>query len=265
MTTAAPYHVSSRFYDQYLAPQRLALEERIAALAVDRSCRTCCDFACGTGSLLAELAAKGLAVSGCDISPAMLHLARKTTGIGDDALLAVADMRQFRPPWPVDLATCNYDSLNYLLTLQDWNAFFLNVFASLSPGGAFVFDVITQFDLEECWPSHRSVVEADDFVCVRTANYDTATGIGYEDMTWFLWGEDGWRICVERHEHSAFPLEEILESLERAGFKRIRAIDGDTNGELRDDTQRIQLYAERPSSPSGRVDLEAAFHPEASK
>jgi len=61
------------------------------------------------------------------------------------------DLRTFRLPVRVHLATSMFDSLNHLLTVSDLQAAFRRVFAALHPGGHFVFDVNNELCYTTLW------------------------------------------------------------------------------------------------------------------
>src|SRR5207245_9724675 len=70
-------------------------------------------------------------------------------------------MRALRFHDEFDLVTSWYDSLNYLLRLDDLNKTFAGVFRSLRPGGSFLFDMNTPGTLSKGWQRHPSFVEVD--------------------------------------------------------------------------------------------------------
>ena len=96
------------------------------------------DVGCGTGSSFLPLTTRGYRVTGCDISPEMVALARARAGRSANVL--VADMR--RLPWMArfDLITCLDDAVNYLLERADLEAALASMWAALRPGGILIFD-----------------------------------------------------------------------------------------------------------------------------
>jgi SAM-dependent methyltransferase len=113
--------------------------ERTAA-RLGASGRTLLDVACGTGKSFLPFLERGYAVTACDISPAMVALARaKAPGTE----VFVADMRALGRVGSFDLVTCLDDSLNYLTDEGDLDAAFAALAANLAPTGVLVFDVNT--------------------------------------------------------------------------------------------------------------------------
>ena len=134
------------------------------------------DLACGTGTLALMQVELGYEVLGIDASPAMLEQARQKAAAARVGLeLMQADMRTFVVREPVDLVTCFYDTLNYLLTEAELLACFRAIRAALVPGGMCYFDMATEYFLREYW---RGVEEytSDDYRHTMTSSFDEITG-----------------------------------------------------------------------------------------
>jgi SAM-dependent methyltransferase len=97
------------------------------------------DVACGTGKSFLPMIARGWRVTGCDLSPAMLELARAKAG--DRARLSVADMRELPVFGEFDLVWSLGDALNYQYTTDDLASALRGMAANLAPDGLLLFDV----------------------------------------------------------------------------------------------------------------------------
>src|SRR4051794_30415002 len=120
--------------------------DSLEALALENGLRgrRVLDLACGTGKSFLPMLARGYSVSACDVSPAMVELAReKVTAAGAQAQLFVADMRALPPTAPADLITCLDDAVNYLLSADELAAALRGMARALALGGVAVFDVNT--------------------------------------------------------------------------------------------------------------------------
>ena len=74
------------------------------------------DCACGTGNVSFELAKLGLEVTGVDLAPHMIQIAReKAKEFAPPPRFFVADLCDFDLGEQFQTATCLYDSLNYIL------------------------------------------------------------------------------------------------------------------------------------------------------
>ncbi|MFQ5627346.1 MAG: class I SAM-dependent DNA methyltransferase [bacterium] len=100
------------------------------------------DVACGTGHFVQYLCTWGIPVIGVDYSPAMLAVARKR-GRNGCATFLQQDMRKLKLPYKVDIMTCNFDSLNHLLTYADLFRTFQQFSKNLHSNGSVIFDLIT--------------------------------------------------------------------------------------------------------------------------
>src|SRR5438874_13780015 len=80
------------------------------------------ELACGTGRCQLPLAGAGHLVTGLDISPAMLHLARQkvdAAGLADRVRLVQGDMREFDLGHRFGLAFIALNSLMHLETREE--------------------------------------------------------------------------------------------------------------------------------------------------
>jgi SAM-dependent methyltransferase len=99
------------------------------------------DVACGTGNSYREMLGRGWEVVGCDISPAMIELARgKTAG---DVRLVVSDMRRLPTFGRFDLVWALTDPINYLLNASELAMALEGMRRNLAPHGLLVFDLNT--------------------------------------------------------------------------------------------------------------------------
>jgi SAM-dependent methyltransferase len=128
---------------------------------IEAACRKYCSFrarrllepACGSGRLVAELAARGYRMTGFDLSrPSLDYLKRRLARRGLRAAVLEADMADFRLPGPVDAAYCTFDSFRHLLTEEAARQHLQCVAESLRPGGIYVlgFHLLPLDASEEC-------------------------------------------------------------------------------------------------------------------
>ena len=111
--------------------------------------KTALDLACGTGVLCEILATNGMDVWGMDFSAGMIDIARQ----GNSSIhYDVADMTTYRPEKQFDLVTCTGDAINHIRELSDVEKIFRNVYAYLTPGGAFVFDMLNENEVSDSEP-----------------------------------------------------------------------------------------------------------------
>jgi SAM-dependent methyltransferase len=116
------------------------------------------DVGCGTGKSLVPMLERGWRCSGCDISPAMIRIAREK--IGDRAQLTVADMRHLPRLASFDLVWSLNDSINYLLDRSQLELTLRAMRANMTDSGLLVFDLNTVLTYRTFF-AERRLVEQD--------------------------------------------------------------------------------------------------------
>jgi len=130
------------------------------------------DVACGSGNLASILTSMGCEVVGLDLSLEMLKIARLKCDPVRTVFLR-SDMRYFHLKVPFDFIFNTFDSINYLLTLEEIDLFFRQIFKALKPGGYFIFDINSEnaFGLRHIGTFKR-VVNGIAFVQKQEFNQD---------------------------------------------------------------------------------------------
>jgi len=138
------YEALAAHYDDFTAPyQHERWLAALEALAREHGLRgrRLLDVGCGTGKSFAPLLRRGYETTACDLSPAMVAIARAR--FGGRVRLFVADMRTLPPLGRFDLITCLDDAVNYLLEADELAAALASMRRCLAPDGLLVFDVNT--------------------------------------------------------------------------------------------------------------------------
>ncbi|MGA8046970.1 MAG: class I SAM-dependent methyltransferase [Dermatophilaceae bacterium] len=171
------------FNAYYERPETLRLAGDVAGLRV-------LDAGCGSGPLTDALRTKGAQVSGFDLSPAMVTLARER--LGDDADLRVADLGA-----PLPYRDDEFDLVVVSLALhyvQDWDPALAELRRVTRRGGRLIVSIIHPMVYALVYP------DADYFALTRYS----------EDYT--LAGETVWMTYWHR------PLQDVLNAFTTAGF-----------------------------------------------
>jgi SAM-dependent methyltransferase len=139
----APYDSLARHYDAVTGDS--ATESNFIDRIIKHECSraaTLLEVACGTGGIIAPLAAR-YQVSGLDISPGMLAVAREK--LPEGTALYVADMSRFELNVTFDAIVCVYHGINHLLDFSDWESFFDCAYRHLNYGGVLIPQTVQQF------------------------------------------------------------------------------------------------------------------------
>ncbi len=214
------------------------------------------ELACGTGTVALAMAEAGWRVYGVDGSAQMLNEARAKAGQnGATVFWSQQDMRSFILPERVNLATCLYDSMNYMLTSDDLLRVFRRVFDALLPGGLFCFDMNTAYAMATAWNDAIYFTDSDDLAVVFQSEYDERRQRTSVVVTCFQREGELYRKLAERHTEQAYPPEQIATLLTDVGFHLEASYDCFTLREPTSRTTRIMWVARRPAhapSSNGR-------------
>jgi ubiquinone/menaquinone biosynthesis C-methylase UbiE len=205
------------------------------------------DVACGTGLSFVPLLEHGWQVTGCDISPAMLEVARAR--VGDGVTLVTADMRRLPALGRFDLIWSLNDSLNYLLTTADFEATLAGMARNLGPGGLVVFDVNTVTTYRTFFSSSRSV-EVNGRKLHWRGLMSAAEIFPASINEAHFEGDDADLTHVHRQRH--FPEGEVLAAAESAGLRLLDLYgesDGDLSRGLDEETHTKAVYVFAAARP----------------
>jgi SAM-dependent methyltransferase len=147
------------------------------ALAGDVTGRRILDAGCGSGPLLAELRERGAEVSGFDLSPGMLDLARRRVPEAD---LRVADLAA-----PLPYADAEFDDVIISLVLhhlEDWAPPLAELRRILKPGGRLLISVDHPFAVHMI---HRAEGRRTDYF--ETYNWTEEWDHGGEPVLMSFW------------------------------------------------------------------------------
>jgi SAM-dependent methyltransferase len=175
---------------------------------------------------------RGWQIVGCDVSAAMLDLARQK--VGDAVRLEIADMRELPCFGEFDLVWALDDAINYLLSVEELEAALRGMRRNLAPSGLVLFDVnellVYGFYAEgveverdsRCFVfqgNGRDAVEPGaicEFSCFETPP-------GGEDQT-----ADRRHVSIHRQRH--FTEIEIVTAIDRAGLTCLNVYGHGTDG-----------------------------------
>jgi len=203
---------------------------------------TLLDLACGTGGITALLAG-AYQVSGLDISPGMLALAREKLPRGTQ--LYLADMTGFRLDARFDVIVCAYQGLNHLLSLAAWQSSFDCACDHLNDGGLLVFDIATVSHLDQMASVPQIVQEfAGHYLLIRVR---TADGMIFDwhIEVYELQPDGRYRLLTQTVALRSFPLADIREAL-RARFTSVEIISAGDSAD-NDHEDRIWFACTKPA------------------
>jgi len=185
------------------------------------------DVACGTGLSALPMLERGWTVTGCDISPGMLEVAREK--VGGKAELIEADMRELPELGQFDLIWAVNDPLNYLLDNRELEATFDGMRRNLSTDGIVLFDTNTLVTYRTFFSNEVVVEEAGRRLVWRGQESPAEVTAGMLAEAHFETSDQSGLDHVHRQRH--FSEEEVLLALRSAGLECV-ALYGELDGEL---------------------------------
>lgn len=232
LTNDVDYEATVNFYEEILRQEGLKP-------------RTAVDLACGTGSVAAILARRGLRVTAVDMSEEMLTVAQqKTAEMENPPRFLCQPLQRLWLDRGVDLAVCALDSLDYITNPADCAEAIRRIYKALNPGGIFIFDVNTPEKLR-AMDGQVFLDEDDDVYCVWRGEFDEASNICSYGMDLFQRRGGLWQRSFEEHREYAYSREQLTEYLRAAGFTHIGVYADRLFEAPREGEQRIYFKARK--------------------
>jgi len=221
------------------------------------------EIGCGTGRLLVPLAVSGFAVTGVDISSAMLSLARAKAdkaGVGERVHLVQADARDLHLDQQYAMAFISLNTFTHFLTRGDQLRLLESVRRHLQPGGILIIDL---FNPAVSLARNMDGQMVHDWI--RPQPEGTGKVIKYSStrldeaaqkvhVTWFYQvldskGNDRWTVLPFSLRYLQRSELELL--LERSGFRAERVYGSYELDDFSEDSPRLLALA-RPAQTENR-------------
>lgn len=181
------------------------------------------DLSCGTGTLAVLLKRRGYRMAGADASADMLLVAReKAEHAGQDIPFFCKDMRRLEGLPKFEAVLCLYDSINYLMTLDDVAGALDAVRGVLEPGGLFVFDICTETNSLKYFRDMTDKGQGDDFLYTRHSYYEKGVQFNRFDIQF----SDSNEAVSETHQQRIYSISDIEQALNGSAFQIEGAYDG---------------------------------------
>ena len=180
------------------------------------------DLCCGTGHMAQHLIEQGYQVTGLDISEEMLRYARQNAST---AQFILDDARFFNLPPTFDAVISPSGSLNHMMTIEEMQQVFTQVYNALLDNGVFLFGL----NLEEGYLTWNGAISdgdvKEDFAWACCDNYDPIKKIGSFKITIFQLFEQVWQRFDINNLVRVYSQGEIVSALDCVGFQDINVYD----------------------------------------
>ncbi len=202
------------------------------------------DLCCGTGQLAKVLAGKGYKVTGIDGSAEMLRYAKENAPC---ARFILKDARAFKLPPKYDIVFSTFDALNHIMTLEELEQTFKNVFNCLIEGGVFIFDMTLKKNFERA-KDYLSYREKPGYFFIQHPKYQAKKRLMESKITLFRTEGKLWKRSDISLFQTWYLMKDIKSALGNAGFRPIRTYSFNDQREIEDATEksyRVFFYAEK--------------------
>lgn len=184
------------------------------------NCRpeTILDIACGTGTVDEILTERGYKVTGVDIAPGMIEVAKRKTVMNCSAIpYYVQDAAELSVDGKFDLAISLFDSFNYILDASRLDQAINRIYEHLNQGGYLIFDINTEYALTHGFFNQSNICVYPKYVW--NADYDRESRICSVNMVFEVLENGEKRQFTEIHRQKAYKIEDIDAMLMKAGFQ----------------------------------------------
>ncbi len=242
-----PYEFWGERLDGLIRKYGVSRPERDAEDVMESERNLVVDLGCGTGTLTELMYQKGYDMIGVDRSESMLNAAmEKKDKSGSEILYLQQDMRELDLYSTVGTVFSVCDSLNYILEEEELLTVFSLVENYLFPGGILIFDFNTDYKYREVIGNATIAENREDCSFIWENLYDIEEEINEYDLTLFVRETDGrFRRFTETHLQRGYTPEQISSLVEKAGLKILEMTDADTDKELRPESERVLVVAQK--------------------
>ncbi|NGP43489.1 class I SAM-dependent methyltransferase [Bacillaceae bacterium SIJ1] len=177
------------------------------------------DIACGTGVFAERLIREGFNVTGVDQSEEMLTVAKRRL---PQSLFICQDMRALDVGQAYDGITILCDSLNYLLSIEEWEQTLVAAFNHLKPEGWLIFDVHATQKIESFIHDGTYALAEDDISYIWHSFEGSEPLSVSHELSIFVQDEQDeckYHRFDEVHEQRTFEYAEIEGVVYSSGFK----------------------------------------------
>lgn len=181
------------------------------------------DLGCGTGNFLKKLEKRFEKLVGIDISKDMIEVAKTNS---QKARFFVKSITDFDLNEKFDLITCNFDTINHLQSITDWQKVFELAFKHLNDGGVFLFDVNTPFKYSKLVDEAKFYTETENYNIVDKARRIDENHI---EISIEVFNKSGKKLASICEIESLFDEKLIQEKLNEVGFSDVVFADMELN------------------------------------
>jgi SAM-dependent methyltransferase len=202
--------------------------EALKPVLEEENVKSILEVACGTGRLMAILESDGYSVTGLDLSPEMLALARPRV----KGVLVRRDMRELEFIGEFDAVLCLGSSFTYMSTDEDALNALRGFHRALRPEGVLVFDNFNaeRFDPERYRDWRENVYRVEGATITRRSknrDWDPESGMWVAEWEYIIERNCSTQRATDSGALRAFTYKQLSGLLYETGFKGIQILNGE--------------------------------------
>jgi hypothetical protein len=143
------------------------------------------------------------------------------------------------------LVTCLYDSVNYLTSISDLRDTMAAVYRHVRPGGAFIFDITTEYNIIRHFADYTFAENYEDYSYIWENTYNIRTKTIVSKVTIFGLENGVYRRHEEDHVQKIFPRKVVEKAVKGAGFVLAGSFSEMTFDAPHSRSERIHFVARR--------------------
>lgn len=239
------YSVLSQIYDQLMVNVDYEMwASYIESLILEQGPKpqNILELGCGSGNVTEKLLEKGYEVVGIDYSEEMLEIAEeKTEEFGNNIIYIQQDLREIDfEVYEIDTVISANDTFNYMTDIKDIEHVLTYLYPRIKKGGQLVFDISSQYKLENVLGNNTYGESFDDMVYLWENFYDKEQKLINMEINFFEKNANTYKRFSETHVQKAYAAEEIKELLQKIGYENIKIYaDFEKEEGYKNDSQRI--------------------------
>jgi len=216
------YKKYARFYDKIYSKKKYDEEVAFIELIIKIfkvKGKNLLDMACGTGTHSKKFVDDGFKVTGVDINPEMLNIAKTKV---KNATFLEGSMQTFKSKEKFDVVTCLFTAINYNKGISDLEATIKNFYELLNKGGIIIFDLgIIKGQEDKKRGVYIDTYAENDLQIARIGQWSPSKdnpGIFNANFLIFIKEKGKIDFEIDEHELGIFSVEEVKSIMEKVGF-----------------------------------------------
>jgi SAM-dependent methyltransferase len=202
---------------------------------------TVLDASCGTGVLDRQLQQKGYSLWGCDVSLMMVKRAR---GGAEKSSCWCSDVRHLALRRKPDAIISTYDSMNYLMTADEWQQALDRLYQALPQKGVLIFDVSTVYNSKTAFQRYVQKETTPAGTYWRNSYYRPRSSIQFNEFKIVLTREP--KITYhEIHKQKIVSLQKVLDYIAASRFALLAAYADFTFQPAREQAERLHFVLQK--------------------